>query len=339
MAYPLPNGDGDVNNYVHREAKTTRYWQPNRSVIFINGMANSPRDHMESAVALSKLQMSPVVGVYNQTSGTVRDLFQCLGDKWQWSGFGPGKSIDQTVVSFHKLMKSPAKAEAAIIDSLSRNAAAVALFKEIRSRHRAIEIFAHSQGNLILSNALIGLRMLDRSALNRITVHSYGSPAVFWPDGFVHHDHGFTFDPVNWLSGFDSSFSISKVGVPSTPEFAGVVSHGFKTYLADDPTFVVNRFRWGSFGLTVSMDEDGLADALAQMGTNVPRIRAIFQRLSSAHWSDVDDVAVLYVHKIKNNSTTLDAVKSDSTLRNLLIKSMDEGYTSGREFDAIEILK
>jgi hypothetical protein len=339
MSYPLPKGDGDVNVYIHREARSTSYWQPNRTVIFINGMANSPRNHLESAVALSKLQMCQVVGVFNQSSGTVRDLFQCLADKWQWNGIGPGRSFDQAKTAFYKLLGSRAKAEQAIMESLARNAAAVALFKEIRSRQGNMEIFAHSQGNLILSNALIGLQMVDSSALGRITVHSYGSPTVYWPDGFVHYDHGFTFDPVNWLSGFDSSFSISKVGVPTTPEFAGVVSHGFKTYLADDATFVVNRFRWGSFGLTASMDEEGLATALASMGTNIPRIRAIFRRLSSAHWSDVDDVAVLYVHKIKHNASVLNAVRSDDPLRQLLIKSLDEGYTSGREYEAIEILK
>ena len=46
----------------------------------------------------------------------------------------------------------------------------------------------------------------------------------------------------------------------------------------------------------------GLASALAQMGTNLPRITAIFERLYSAHNSDVDDVAELYLNKIKNNA-------------------------------------
>jgi hypothetical protein len=176
-------------------------------------------------------------------------------------------------------------------------------------------------------------------SLSRFTVHSFGSPTVNWPEGFRHHRHGFTFDPVNWLSGFDSSFSISKVGVPTISEKALVISHGFKCYMADDATFVVNRFRWGSFGMTASMDEPGLAQALADMGTNIPRITAIFERLYSAHNNDVDDVAELYVNKIKNNSAVLGLVKQDYKLRELLIKSLDEGWTSSGEYEAIALLK
>ena len=52
MGHPLPKNDGDVNVYEHAEAKSTTYWQSQRSVVFINGMANSPTDHMKSAVAV-----------------------------------------------------------------------------------------------------------------------------------------------------------------------------------------------------------------------------------------------------------------------------------------------
>lgn len=337
---PLPSNDGSVNDYQNAEAKSTRHWQARRNVIFINGMDNSPQDHVDSALGLSKLQMCTVTGVYNQGGGTVTDLVQCLGDKWQWNGFGPGKMIDEVRTMYFNATGSPTKAEQGIIESLSRNGAAVPLFHLLRSKPENLDIFAHSQGNLILCNVLTGIQILEGSnALNRFTVHSFGSPTVNWPKGFTHRVHGFTFDPVGWLAGFDSSFSVSKVGIPTIPEGLGLFSHGFKSYLADDATFVVNHYRWGSFGMTASMDEKGLAQALKNMSINIPRVRAIFQRLYKAHSSDVDDVAELYVNMIKNNTQILGAVKADTGLRKLLIKSMEEGITFPGERAAINLLK
>ncbi len=112
---------------------------------------------------------------------------------------------------------------------------------------------------------------------------------------------------MNWLAGIDFSFSISKLG--------GVwFSHGFKSYMTDDATFVVNRFRWGSLGLTASMDEKGLADALVQMGTNLPRVPRIFERLDAVHNSDVDDVAELYLEQVKHKPSLLRLIKQEKKL-------------------------
>lgn len=338
--YPLPKNDGAVNLYEHLEARSTHYWQPHRSVFFINGMSNAPADHRDSAVALSKLQMCRVVGIYNESSGKVADLIQCLGDKWQWDGHGIDRQFNKARTAFLKAFGSPGAAEAALVDTLSRNKAAVALFQQLRKTTGSVDIFAHSQGNLILANVLTVISILDgESGLARFTVNSFGSPTVNWPKGIVHNRNGFTFDPVNWLAGFDSKFSISKVGVPTVKEAIGVVSHGFQCYMADDATFVINRFRWGSFRLTAKMDEEGLATALAQMGTNLPRVTAIFERLYTAHNSDVDDVAELYVNKIKDNPTLLDLIRNDRKLKDLLIKSLDEGWTSSDEYAAIAVLK
>jgi hypothetical protein len=337
---PQPSGDGDVNTYENQESRKTPYWNRQRSVIFINGMKNSAGDHKKSAVALSKLQMCKVVGVFNESAGTWKDLLQCLGDKWQFDGNGLDKSWNKVRTTYLQTFGNAGEAENAIKGALSRNKAAVAAFTEIRATKGNLHIFAHSQGNLILSNALTAISILEgEQGLKRFTVHSFGSPTVNWPEGFTHHRHGFTFDPVNWLAGFDSSFSISKVGVPSVAEKFGVISHGFHCYVKDDATFVVNRFRWGSFGMTASMDEAGLAEALANMGTNIPRITAISERLYKAHNSDVDDVAVLHVQKIKNNRAILNLIRRDNKLKNLLIKSLDEGWTSGSEHKAIALLK
>jgi hypothetical protein len=199
-----------------------------------------------------------------------------------------------------------------------------------------VTIFCHSLGNLITSNALTGLQLIDPRLLGNLTVNSYASPAVFWPEGFTHNRYAYTLDIVPLVAGFGNSLSLntSTIGGPE-----GVVSHGFENYRRDDATFVVNQFRWGMLRMTASMDEDGLANALLGMGTNMPRIYNIFRRLDDAHRTDVDDVALLYVEKIRHRRDLLSAAKSHAQLRALLIRSMEEGWTSDRERAAIRLLQ
>jgi hypothetical protein len=94
--------------------------------------------------------------------------------------------------------------------------------------------------------------------------------------------------------------------------------------------------------MTVSMDEAGLADALVAMGRNMPRVREVFERLRQVHPSDVDDVAKLYVEKLRsapNGADMLRAIKADTMLHRLLIDVMEAGWTSGRERTAIDFLQ
>lgn len=328
-----PKNDGEINVYENADAKSTRYWEPNACAIFINGMNNAPSDHVDSALALSKLLTRPVVGVYNLSEGTGIDFLQCIGDKITWQMM----ITDRKAVL--KLLGDPATAKKKVMDVLKRNAAAKPLYNLLSSTSSNLQIYAHSQGNLILSNVLTGMYLLNGpDSLKRFTVNSFGSPAMNWPPGFIHYKHGFTFDPVNWLAGFDTKMNISKVGVPTTADAMGIVSHGFLNYLQDDATFVVNRFRFGALRMTANMDEEGLADALIGMKTNMPRVRAVFERLYSAHWSDVDDVAELYMNRAENLPMILTAIKQDESLRKLLIKSLDELWTSKGDKRIIDLL-
>jgi hypothetical protein len=335
--YPVPAEDGEVNTYTNREAAAQpEYFSATRKAIFVNGMANTGQAHVESAVILSLVQMSPVVGLYNKTSGFVADLTQCLGDKNQFNG--PLSFSAQNKARMGTLL-SPKTSEAVIVQALSRNPAQVPLFHLLRRpEYKTSEIFAHSQGNLILSNALQGIAAVDGpQAIAGRVVHTFGSPAVNWPKGITKLEHGFTFDPVNWLSGFDTSFSISKVGMPSGS--LNPITHGFLEYLKKDPAFVVNRFRVGSWGMTFKMDEDGLAACLAAMGPNMPRVRAIFAHLDAHHNSDADDVAVRYVKLIRGAPPTAKALATDKDLVRRLIKVLDEGWTDDEEKRAIGWLK
>lgn len=339
----IPSADGEVNTYTNKEAQaSTNYFSSSRRVIFVNGMSNSGKDHAESALALSLMQMCPVIGVYNQTGGLVADLWQCLTDKNQFQGplsDGAKDKVDSRNSLWNLIVRGQRTSEHAMVKALSRNAAQVSLFYLLRKpENRNRELFAHSQGNLILSNVLQGIAAVDGpAAIAGRVVHTFGSPAIIYPDGIQKYEHGFTFDPVNWLSGFDTSFSISKVGWPSGGKQP--FAHGFLLYLKDDPAFVINRFRIGGWGMTFNMDEEGLAKCLAAMDTNMPRVRKIFDYLNKNHNSDADDVALIYVQAIQKKPNVRPSLVSDKVLVKLLITIMDEGWTTSEEKAAINWLK
>ena len=109
-----------------------------------------------------------------------------------------------------------------------------------------------------------------------------------------------------------------------------------------DPAFVVNRFRIGALGLTVRMDEEGLADCLLAMGTNLPRVRRVFEHLAKAHPSDVDDIAEQYVEGVqraKDRVAIEAALRADAPLRAVLTKALATGWTGAGERQAITWLR
>ncbi|MDR3506677.1 MAG: hypothetical protein P4L64_02140 [Caulobacteraceae bacterium] len=333
---PIPSVDGAVNTYSHPEAKASKYFNESRKVLFVNGMKNSGEDHAISALALSWVQMCPVIGVYNQSVSGWADFKQCIADKDQFNG--PLSFSAQTTVGLRTLFTNQTSVEAAR-RALSRNRAQVSMFDQLRLRsNRRCEIFAHSQGNLILSNALQAVVAVDgpQAVAGRV-VNTFGSPSVNWPPGIIKREHGFTFDPVTWLAGFDSTWEISKVGMPK--DSSNPITHAFLEYLDCDPAFVVNRYRWGGLGVTFSMDEEGLAKCLAQMGGNLGRVRSIFEYLEENHSSDSDDVALAYVDLVKKDPALARAIKFEPPLRNLLIKLLNAGWTSDDEQAAIDYLK
>ena len=334
---PGPTLDGEVHDYTHWEVAALKKAEspcvdPARKVIFVNGMGNTGENHAESALALSLVQMCTVIGVFNKTGGTFTDLVQCVADKNQFDGL----SLSAKNAVGIRLIFGQTSIQAAR-NALSRNRAQVALFDVVRA-NRGREIFAHSQGNLILSNVLQAVAAVDGpSALHGLVVHTFGSPAVNWPSGITKHEHGFTFDPVNWLSGFDSTFTISKVGWPQGSW--NPITHGFLEYMKNDPTFLVNRYRTGGLGVTFDMDEEALAKALADMGPNMRRVYDIFQHLRANHGSDADDVAELYVDLARTRPMVANALKSYRPLRDLLIRILGSGATFPGEARAIAYLQ
>lgn len=331
----IPLGDGAVNDYVYREAAESEYFNPDRTVFFINGMLNKPEDHAEAALALSWVQMCRVKGIYNLSAGVWRDFFQCIGDKDQFNGPFSFAADTKLRVSQFLWGETP---EFVARHALSRNRAQVAAFDELRRpSQRSFEIFAHSQGNLILSNALQAIAAVDGlGAISGRVVHTFGSPTVNWPPGITKYEHGFTFDPVNWLSGFDSTWSVSKLGLPR--DSYQPITHAFLEYLDNDPAFVVNRFRWGGLGVTFKLDSFGLARCLVEMGTNFRRVENIFAYIGENHSYYSDDVSLAYVNLVKGRATLVALMAKDERLKRILIDLLGQGWVSAEEKQAIAYL-
>ena len=112
-------------------------------------------------------------------------------------------------------------------------------------------------------------------------------------------------------------------------------------YRKHDAEFIVNRFRYGSLGMTASMDESGLAAFLVKIASNPPRVEGVFKRLQSAHWSDADDVANLFVKKMKERKNAVMAMvaKQKPSLIKPLSKCLDERWTTGGEYKMMDYLK
>jgi hypothetical protein len=192
MSAPLPKGDGDLNCYnLSRSSVTTP------RLYFVNGIRVLPRDHAVTAAYLSVLVERPVWGVYNATAGvrlgSVVDLGQSALDYTQnaFARLGSGRNQN----------RPPRVGEAdvpAFLEGLERrylvwNKATLGLFRElVENRHRMKYVIAHSQGNLITSNALFVLEdTLGPAALRNVRVYSLASPSPAWPLGLrVTHGGG-----------------------------------------------------------------------------------------------------------------------------------------------------
>lgn len=343
-----PTADGEMNLYSNPEGQGKPWFDPKRRVVFVNGMSNSPKDHRESALGLSLLQACPCIGLFNKSEGFFSDLGQCITDKMtlgtispmpvgKTGGYTTWKQVIDAVYDKEKA-KKPWLSKVDFVHSLiNGNKATSALFRYLvsmsQSDRKALRIYAHSQGNLITANALAATGIaLGDWAIGGIEVNSFGSPCRFWPPGLKRTNYAFTFDPVSWLD-YRVSFDNVKIGF--------LVAHGFKVYQTYDGEFICNRFRWGSFGVTVNMDEQGLADFMIKEAANMPRIEGIVDRLISAHWTDSDDVVLLFVQGMqKKNPGGLKAIKTHRpSLHKKLIKALDDGWTTGEEYKAMDYLK
>ncbi|MGB7209140.1 MAG: hypothetical protein WBD27_10815 [Pyrinomonadaceae bacterium] len=89
-----------------------------------------------------------------------------------------------------------------------------------------------------------------------------------------------------------------------------------------------------------SRDEEGMANALyEECGINIDQVCEVIEHLNEYYTSDADDVVVLYVEIVRKYSgSTEQALKLHPSARNLLIETMESGWTDSRERQAIEYL-
>jgi hypothetical protein len=340
-----PTNDGEINLYISPEARAKSWFNMGRRVVFVNGMMNPAADHAASARALSLLQACPVVGIFNKSDGLWPDLGQCIKDKAtlvsvqaevgiDFSGWA--LALEALYLAARQL--SPTLSKIDFIGSLvASNAATFSVYRYVvtlgAGERAALKIYCHSQGNLVTSNALTAVALaLGTDALGGIEVNCFGSPCRYWPPKLNRTNYAFTFDPVSWLD-YRVSFDNVKVGF--------IAGHAFSLYMQNDGEFTVNRFRWGSFGLTVSMDEVGLAKYCIGIGNNPPRLRGIFNWLKEANWTDSDDVSFEYVTRMRTQNDQLmrQIARADPGFVKLLIELLGAGWVTSGEQREIDYLK
>jgi hypothetical protein len=215
---PIPCRDGEVNAY-----NLTRASNEVPRIYFVNGIRVTGRDHAQAAAYLSALIERPVWGIHNMTAGvrlgSVVDIAQCLLDYTQnavgrvgstWNQNKPAKVSDDKIPEFLRRIDQ---------QFVVWNQATMALFKELaRNKGRRQMIVAHSQGNLITSNALFIFEdVFGSSSLRDIRVYSLASPSPAWPLGLRitnggggRQDNAFMNDMVALLRPYNL---LAKVGV------------------------------------------------------------------------------------------------------------------------------
>ncbi|KGJ03994.1 hypothetical protein SAMN04487972_103238 [Paracoccus halophilus] len=372
----IPTQDGAVTRYLADELTGRPWYNPNKPVIFVNGMLNDGAGHAENATRLSAMLGASVYGVFNKSQGGLVDLVQCLTDKLKFASL---QKPDQKVLahgspanlllskylgpaalalpprsdfgSWHAITEALYQLEKAAAPGLSKddyvhgllgdNAATRALYALLLAAPGGMlgtPIHAHSQGNLIVSNALTGVALArGAGAIRGLEVFSYGSPVQGWPDGLRRVNNALTFDGVGLLD-LTMDWSSSKVGYRFSHGL-NPLTHAFRYYAEADPEFVINRFRTGGWGMTVNMDEKGLARFLVSLGNNTERLKRIFDRLEKSHWSDSDDVALEYVGLLSDRELVALRDSDGGALVAQLIRLLGAGYLAGSERRAIERLR
>lgn len=147
------------------------------TLIFVNGMGETPASSRQQAERIANATGMNVVPLYNATEGAVKDLLQSVGDTFD---LGTNKAVDSLADQVY----------ARLMDG------------------EPVRLMAHSQGGLITSRALTDVRnrliaeggMTQAQAEERlglVGVETMGSAAPSWPDGphYVHYVNRSDFVP------------------------------------------------------------------------------------------------------------------------------------------------
>ena len=191
-------------------------------VIFINGMQPTPEKHRMQALMTSAVTGGKVWGIYNAgnvkgTTSLLDDLKHCVDLKRTSSlrreiSAGIDKVVEVITgangiaeQNLREFLKKDDPASATLFDCLCSG------------RFNNVRICAHSQGNIITSNALIAyIALKGKAAIAGMRVYAFGSPVTFWSDANdIVRKYEFSNDAITWLAMNRSSGS-------------GVKDHGFR---------------------------------------------------------------------------------------------------------------
>lgn len=91
----------------------------------------------------------------------------------------------------------------------------------------------------------------------------------------------------------------------------------------------------------VSTDEHSIASAIIkECSYEMDKVVAVFKELDWAYTSDADDIALLYIKKLKSAQNNIKlAFKHHMRLRGLLISILESGWTSSEEQQAINYVR
>lgn len=305
-----PEKDGDINRYEQDDYPNKPYFNRTYAAIFVNGMDTDAHTHRKHATLLSSTLRCPVYGVYNATQNFGRDLLQCVTDKLGLQG-----ALGDMAMS-DEALRARLKAEHAayrlagldvpwptfIESMIADNQATQQLFRTLRSgplSNRRIPIYAHSQGNLIVSNALRAVALADgNGAIAGRIVESYGSPCRHWPRGISRRDHRISLDPITLLQ-LRRSHDMPAVHMALGDLVRLTDTHGFDVYMLHDPEFIINSCRWTVFGYKHTLDADDLVQRLIELGNNTKRIAGVFECLAAQYAWQADTIALRYGTRMK----------------------------------------
>lgn len=130
---------------------------------------------------------------------------------------------------------------------------------------------------------------------------------------------------------------------------AGVIIGGILGAIMADQVYVEVTGPDGDFARgflprytsVIGVDEEGIATSLFRdVRYELSKVKSVFVQLWDKYSTDADDVAILYLKKVRNsNGPTYQALKQDIGLRNLLIDILDSGWTGREEEEYMKFLR
>jgi hypothetical protein len=230
-----PAMDGDATLYFHDRRRNGLLFSP---VLYVNGMNTEAASHRRAACQLSAIIDRPVLGIFKR-HGTERQVLahEVLAAAVDSKRLAPVARLMvraemyrlETAMFLRDLAESgldkfqhdrlvtivPAAGEwfrlvidltgwrpvAAVEFWLSLNPATLAVMRELKSG-RVKQVVCHSQGCLIVRNALMALDLLkEKTVLSAIEVHALSQTAERWPSGIRLRSYAFCNDPIPSLTG------------------------------------------------------------------------------------------------------------------------------------------